>query len=578
MKKQTLVVATAAFMMVASSALADDTFTFNGTALTDYVTAAGGAGSTPVSLGLYSGAQEFTPGTTNSSGTFVASGPTVSSWQASTSSQFISAITTSGYGLADFNFWGLGGTTAWGDFTMPPGSSWQQGSATNGWGSGLINSGLSSGQQVLAFGVITGSPLTNSNAMSTTFSFSLAGLPATTSTSGLTLYFGADVVNASGTVVGELQGNTTLLPNIASATPPVTLTGTTNNTTGTTLTNIGTITNSSNSTLTNSGTLDNSAGTTLNNDSGATLTNNGTVTNGTGSTINNSGTLANAGTLDNSGVTNNSGTLSNTGTINNSGTLNTATIFTNAGTYTGSGNAIINGDVANNGTMNLTGTTSSSGNQTVYGSITNSGSVTVSNANLTVNGTVTNSQAIQVTNANLTYNGTFTNNGAYISDPSTQQFTNLIIGTSGYILAGAGDTFLISGDFTSTSTNPLWDTSGANLEFNGIGTQDFSFIGTETWNALTIDQGSILDFSGGNALYVGTLQGLDIIGGVVTNIEDPNGGIIYYDAADNSRLDGQTFELSGGGCLEATPEPATMLLFGVGLAGLAGWRFRRNRA
>ena len=77
----------------------------------------------------------------------------------------------------------------------------------------------------------------------------------------------------------------------------------------------------------------------------------------------------------------------------------------------------------------------------------------------------------------------------------------------------------------------------------------------------------------GNALYVDFLQGLDISGNTITNIDEAPGLFIYYDAADNPPLDGD-YTLTGGGELIAasvasqTPEPSTLLLFASGLGSL----------
>ena len=52
---------------------------------------------------------------------------------------------------------------------------------------------------------------------------------------------------------------------------------------------------------------------------------------------------------------------------------------------------------------------------------------------------------IQVIGSAITFAGGLTNNGAYISDPSTNTFTSLTVGSTGYISASAGDSYVITG-------------------------------------------------------------------------------------------------------------------------------------
>ncbi len=52
---------------------------------------------------------------------------------------------------------------------------------------------------------------------------------------------------------------------------------------------------------------------------------------------------------------------------------------------------------------------------------------------------------------------------------------------------------------------------------------------------------------------------------------------IYYDPTDNPALGGLTYILSGGGLLEAVPEPGTWLLVVVGVAALLRSAVARKR-
>ena len=82
------------------------------------------------------------------------------------------------------------------------------------------------------------------------------------------------------------------------------------------------------------------------------------------------------------------------------------------------------------------------------------------------------------------------------------------------------------------------------------------------------------------ALYVGHILGLtfDSTGKWVNDITGVSGLNIYYDPTHNPGLDGLTYDLTGGGYLEAAtiPLPASVWLFLRGLAGLAARRFRKN--
>lgn len=208
MKIQALsIIAMAALMMAASSAWATEyEFTFTGAQLMNYVTANDANGSTPAGNSLYSGAQRFAPTTGN----------VLYSWTSGTSGAFTTMATTSGYGLADFNFWGFGGTTAaeWGE-TFSVGSWQDTGTANMGWASGLINNSGTLGNTVLAFGeTATGSLITYNDSSTPTFSFTV-NLPSTTSwydnTPGdLVFWFGGDMDNSSGDYEGNLQGNVIL--------------------------------------------------------------------------------------------------------------------------------------------------------------------------------------------------------------------------------------------------------------------------------------------------------------------------------------------------------------------------------
>ena len=230
-----------------------------------------------------------------------------------------------------------------------------------------------------------------------------------------------------------------------------------------------------------------------------------------------------------------------------------------------------------------------------------------SDANLTVqSGKTLNASGATFTNSNLgTVNvlagatanwGDFTNNGVYKSDPSTQTFNNLTVGSTGSIQAQAGDLYKVSGNFTNNSTqNTAWNTSAATLAFftgtssahnvalagADAGAHQAGYTNNFAWGTLDLT-GQTLALSDGNAtpggaLYVGTITGETIASGQVTDITG-NGFNIYYEPGLNLDLHGQTFSLLNGGKLAPVPVPPSVLLLGSGLLGLVGlgWRRRKN--
>jgi hypothetical protein len=257
----------------------------------------------------------------------------------------------------------------------------------------------------------------------------------------------------------------------------------------------------------------------------------------------------------------------------------------------GAGAAVIN---LNAGTVNVTN------NSTLSGTI-------LSDANLTVqSGKTLNASGATFTNSNLgTVNvlagatanwGDFTNNGVYKSDPSTQTFNNLTVGSTGSIQTQAGDLYKVSGNFTNNSTqNTAWNTSAATLAFftgtssahnvalagADAGQHQAGYTNNFAWGTLDLT-GQTLALSDGNAthggaLYVGTITGETIASGQVTDITG-NGFNIYYEPGLNLDLHGQTFSLLNGGKLAPVPVPPSVLLLGSGLLGLVGlgWRRRKN--
>ena len=143
-------------------------------------------------------------------------------------------------------------------------------------------------------------------------------------------------------------------------------------------------------------------------------------------------------------------TYINPGFINpGGGTINFDGVTIAAGTWspTLSAGAI---NVTNNSFLtSTTGTFNSAATLAI-----NSGNtLDASAANFTNTGTV-NVQAGAIANW-----GNFTNNGAYKSDPSTNNFVTLTVGSTGYLQAANQDAYIISGNFINNSTQgALWNT------------------------------------------------------------------------------------------------------------------------
>jgi hypothetical protein len=401
------------------------------------------------------------------------------------------------------------------------------------------------------------------------------------------------------------------------------------------LNNIGTM-NVNNAAITGSGVLTNGAGGTVvgpgfifsfNNSGGVLLVPAGTTNVPTafnnagviqltlpasqlnGGTINNSGTIQGQGTIGNS-ITN-TGTIAPLGgSLNIGGTLNN----TAGGTIrlaAGSQAVVIAGLATNSGIISLTGGTFDDNGHTLSnasqisgygtlstGGLTNNGSVTLTGGVTTVNGDVINATAktfrvsynpavftgnvtnnaggtFKVTGTTVTFAGTFTNNGSYISDPATNYFSNLTISTSGVLVGGSGDRFVVANDLVNSSTQSLaWETAQAELDFSGspvhhlvttaadLGPTAAGYVNNFAFGTLSLSAGESLVLgasSGGAAVYVG---GLDLQGGLsqVSSITG-NGINIYYDPVNpaNAYLADKSYSLAAGGTLTPVPDPVIVL-------------------
>jgi len=302
------------------------------------------------------------------------------------------------------------------------------------------------------------------------------------------------------------------------------------------------------------------------------------------------------------------GSVSYTTLMLSGGTLDAAVPFVNSTNLTGGGTITAGANFINQGTVALTGSTIVNGTilnvvgatfttqapLIVNGDVTNSGTFTVNGGPLSVL-TFTNLGVLTITgSASGVINnfGVFVDNGAVVIDPTTVRIQTLEIGASGYLSAESGDVFDVSGNFQNLSTrNLLWSTSAAELEFIGGGSHTFDLAGLNgagfnnnfAWGTLAIAPGNTLDLGkgSGDALYVNFLQGLDVAGSTITNMNGATGLVVYYNAADNPLLHGD-YDLMGGGQLipgasTSVPEPPTWLLMAGGLGWLVAQRTRLKR-
>ena len=249
-----------------------------------------------------------------------------------------------------------------------------------------------------------------------------------------------------------------------------------------------------------------------------------------------------------------------------------------AGVFTESNGTLTAGNmtVGTGGTFNYSGGSFTLNSGT--GALVNDGQVTINGGgSLTINAIVINGVDgnFNVSGTTVTYTGNFTNNGAYSSDPSTNVFNGLTVGTNGYLIGSSGDVFKMQGDFYNNSTSGLWATSAAMLEFTASpATHQMTTMGTAfgqyDWGTLQIDSGARLNLMG--TMTVGWLDLMDGINQLTGNFT------IYYDATLSGYLGVSDYLVGDGGNLIAynipnsdpsnVPEPATWTLLVLSLLAL----------
>ena len=201
------------------------------------------------------------------------------------------------------------------------------------------------------------------------------------------------------------------------------------------------------------------------------------------------------GELDSTNLTN-SGTMTLSAAIlNGGGTLTNSA----SGNITGNGSITTSAGLINNGTITFTGATTS-----VFGPVTNnSGSLNPADTTglyiknilatffgFVQDGTIAGQGKIKTTGATASYKGGASVVGYYISDPSTNSFTDLTIAPGGVLQGGfdpttnTSDLFTVSSSLTNNNaTAPATSAAQLELQGNAVVTGGFSF------NTVTVDPG-----------------------------------------------------------------------------------------
>jgi hypothetical protein len=267
------------------------------------------------------------------------------------------------------------------------------------------------------------------------------------------------------------------------------------------------------------------------------------------------------------------------------------------------GHGVLRGSrLVNRGAIQLAG-----GSSEVTGPVENRGAIDVVRGSARFAGAVTNRGTIKITDAEVHFAAPYTGLGVYVSDPSDNYFTDLVIGGSGYLVGGVDDRFFVNGDFISTSTNNTsWDTVEAYLEFRTgtdaqhafhitgaeLGPKEVGYSDNFAWGTLHIAAGNDLELFDGNAtpgaaLYVGEITGASLAGSAVSNISGAAGVNIYYqpDLPANAYLGGLVYDFGVSGQLlpiqPPVPVPAVpgwsaaalgLLLMSLGAAAIRAGR------
>jgi hypothetical protein len=204
---------------------------------------------------------------------------------------------------------------------------------------------------------------------------------------------------------------------------------------------------------------------------------------------------------------------------------------------------------------------------TIGGNVENKAGNTLEivDGNKIFSGMVINRGTVKITNSTVTFTNAYTEDGAYLSDPSTTNYTDLNVGSGGYLQGGLGDLFIVSGSFDNGSTqNTLWSTASSELDFGNGSAHQFLLAGVDSgttiagytnnfaWGTVNLYSGQTLSLGAGSgtALYAGAL----VLGSGTAQISSitGNGHNIYYDSLNpmNNYLGAASYALAGGGSIE----------------------------
>jgi fibronectin-binding autotransporter adhesin len=211
-------------------------------------------------------------------------------------------------------------------------------------------------------------------------------------------------------------------------------------------------------------------------------------------------------------------------------------------TNTSTGQIVGSGTFRSGGLTNQGTVTFADNDTSVYGSFTTAsvgagtGGVNITNNTTTFYGPVTigTLTTFSVNQATARFLAGFTNNGIYQTDPSTTITTNMAVGPQGAIVAGTGDLYQVSGNYTNASgQSGTWSTGGAELEFTGGGTHQLTVTGSTAsspWGILAVDSGNTVVLTTGN--HTSTVNALKLIGSGTLDVTNNGIAIDYAGTTD----------------------------------------------